>query len=243
MAVLVFGLAACSSEEDETSPTTGGSDTTAGGSTTTDPSSTTSSTQVPDPAAFQWHRANLGFVSAYVLVREGEAVLVDTGVEESAEAIGRALEEAGIGWDSLGHVVITHKHGDHQGSLGDVLRLAPGATWYAGTGDIPQITADREPTAVGDGDRVMGLEVIETPGHTPGHVSVLDPVGRILVAGDALNGADGGVIGANPQFSEDMSLADASVAKLAGFDYDVVLFGHGEPVLSGGTAAVAALTG
>jgi glyoxylase-like metal-dependent hydrolase (beta-lactamase superfamily II) len=72
---------------------------------------------------------------------------------------------------------------------------------------------------------------------------VLDPVARILVAGDALNGADGGVAGANPEFSEDMDLANASVAKLAGFDFEIALFGHGEPVVTGASALVADLAG
>ena len=38
-----------------------------------------------------WSRVNLGFVSAYLLVRGGEAALVDTGVENSADAIEAAL--------------------------------------------------------------------------------------------------------------------------------------------------------
>ena len=38
-----------------------------------------------------------------------------------------------------------------------------------------------------------------------------------------------------------MTTAMASVAKLAGFDYEVALFGHGEPVLEGASAAVSAL--
>ncbi len=61
------------------------------------------------------------------------------------------------------------------------------------------------------------------------------------MAGDALNGANGGVIGANPDFTEDMQLANASVEKLAGFDYEVILFGHGEPLLEDGSSAVSDL--
>jgi glyoxylase-like metal-dependent hydrolase (beta-lactamase superfamily II) len=70
---------------------------------------------------------------------------------------------------------------------------------------------------------------------------VLDPFSGILVAGDALTGADSGVAGPNPQFTPDMEMANASVAKLAGFDYEVALFGHGEPVLSDASSLVAEL--
>ena len=41
--------------------------------------------------ALAWSRVNLGFVSAYLLVHGGEAALVDTGVENSADAIEAAL--------------------------------------------------------------------------------------------------------------------------------------------------------
>jgi hypothetical protein len=38
-----------------------------------------------------------------------------------------------------------------------------------------------------------------------------------------------------------MAAAGESIAKLAGFEYEVALFGHGEPLLQGASAAVAAL--
>lgn len=244
VAMMVFGLAACSSDGEEgTTSSSQGEATPTAGAAAASTSSSTTSTNPPSSGGFEWDRANLGFVSAYILARAGEAVLVDTGVTGSEGTIESALAQAGLDWSAVGHVVVTHKHDDHQGSLGAVLDLAPDAAWYAGAGDIPQIRASKEPTAVGDGDRVIGLDIIETPGHTPGHISVLDAVGGILVAGDAINGADGGVTGANPGFSEDMNLANASISKLAGFDYEVILFGHGEPVLSGGSSAVAALAG
>jgi glyoxylase-like metal-dependent hydrolase (beta-lactamase superfamily II) len=96
-------------------------------------------------------------------------------------------------------------------------------------------------TAVADDDRVFGLQIITTPGHTPGHIAVLDPAGGILVAGDALVGAGGGVDGPDRRFTEDMPTAHESVRKLAGFAFGTALFGHGDPVEGGADAAVAAL--
>lgn len=190
-----------------------------------------------------WHRVPLGFVSAYVLLREGTAAVVDTGVEGSTGDIESVLTAAGAGWDAVAHVLLTHRHPDHVGSLAAVLERTPGAVAYAGKDDIAAITARQEITAVGDGDQVFGLEVVATPGHTAGHISVLDPVGGVLVAGDALNGVGGAVAGPNPDFSEDMAQAVASVRKLAGLSFDTVLFGHGEPVEGDASAQVAALAG
>ena len=243
LALVVMGVAACSDGDSSAASSTsiGADPTTSTGPTTssTEIDTTTSSPEQPG-TGFAWERANLDFVSAYILHRNGEAVLVDTGVGGSAGGIEAALTAAGLGWSSVGHVVVTHSHPDHQGSLPEVLELAAGPPWYAGAGDIPNISASGG-IPVGDEDRVFDLQIIETPGHTPGHIAVLDPIGGILLTGDALNGDAGGVVGPNRRFTPDMETAKASVAKLATFDYEVALFGHGEPVLENASALVAGL--
>ena len=74
-------------------------------------------------------------------------------------------------------------------------------------------------------------------------ISVLDPVARFLIAGDALNGEPdgGGVLGPNPAFTADMSTAIESARKLGMLDFDDAYFGHGEPLLGDASAAVATL--
>lgn len=234
LAIAILGVAACSDETPATtSPAGVGAATSAPGTTTSTAAATTT---LLTGTSFQ--QVDLGFVSAYVLYRDGEAALVDTGVAGSESAIEEALTAVGLGWASVGHVILTHKHPDHAGSLAAVVEKAPQASLYAGAADIPAMEAVAVPTAVGDGEQVFGLEVIATPGHTAGHISVLDTIAGILVAGDALNGAGGAVIGPNPSFSEDMTEANRSVVKLAGFTYETALFGHGAPVLAGASEAV-----
>ena len=238
LALAVLGLAACSE--------TGQPDTVSTTSAATEPESTTappesSTTQAPTTSAVTWQRVNLGFVSAYVVVHQGEAAIVDTGVAGSESAIEDGLRSLGLDWNAVGHVILTHRHDDHQGSLPAVLAAAAGATGYAGAKDLAAIRSPRPLMAVGDGDKVFDLEVIETPGHTPGHISVLSADASLLIAGDALNGDNGGVAGANPRFSSDMAVANLSVKKLAGYRFDTVVFGHGEPVESDVTALVAEL--
>ena len=53
---------------------------------------------------------------------------------------------------------------------------------------------------------MFGLQLIGTPGHTPGHLAVFDPGTSLLVAGDALNN-NGGLSGANPQSAHDSGRA------------------------------------
>lgn len=251
LAVAVFGLAAaaCSSDDSEPTTTAAAAAATTGSTSagTTPTTATTAATTAPTtspPAASDggvaWERVVLGNVSAYILARQGEATIVDTGNPGSENDIEASLGALDLAWGDVGHVIVTHLHGDHQGSLPAVLNLAPDAAAYAGAADIPNIGSPRELTAVGDGDSVFGLEIIDTPGHTLGHISVLDPIGGLLVAGDAMNGADGGVIGANPAFTTDIAMADESIQKLAALTFDTIVFGHGDPVVGLASQQVAA---
>jgi glyoxylase-like metal-dependent hydrolase (beta-lactamase superfamily II) len=193
------------------------------------------------PTGTTLQRINLGNVSAYALARGSEVAVVDTGVPGSAGQIEVGLAEIGLNWGNVGYVILTHLHNDHIGSLAAVMAAATEADGYAGAADIPAMSSPRPLTAVGDGDTVFDMDVIETPGHTEGHICVLDTIGGILVAGDALNGDGGGVVGPNSRFTPDMTTAHESVKKLAGFSYETVVFGHGEPVMGGASEQVAAL--
>jgi len=122
-----------------------------------------------------------------------------------------------------------------------VLELAATATAHAGRADAERIDAVRAVEALDDGDEIFGLQVIATPGHTPGHIAVLDPVAGFLVAGDALNESDGMVLGPNPSFTPDMDTANASVQRLAERSFETVVFGHGNPIETGASEAVVAL--
>jgi glyoxylase-like metal-dependent hydrolase (beta-lactamase superfamily II) len=182
-------------------------------------------------------RANLGFVSAYVLVRGRQAAVVDTGVAGSADAIGSALQSAGSSWDAVTDLVLTHHHGDHAGSLADVAARATKATVHAGEADIGRITSPRAIVAAADGSEIFGLQVVATPGHTLGHISVLDRATKVLVAGDALNNS-AGLTGSSPQNTADADQAKASVKKLAALDIAGILFGHGEPLTADASAVL-----
>jgi glyoxylase-like metal-dependent hydrolase (beta-lactamase superfamily II) len=259
-AVAILGglAAACSSDDSEdTSPATDLADpSTERSPSTSAPSTTAPATNAPSTApsdatdqadasaTLQWSQVLLGNVSAYVLVRGNEAAVVDTGNPGSAERIGETLATLGVTYEDVRHVVLTHHHPDHIGSLPDVMGRAASAGVYAGEADIPNITSPVTVSAVGDGDDVFGLQVINTPGHTPGSISVLDAGIGLLIAGDALNGnADGtGISGANERFTADMGVAGESVRKLAGLDFDTAAFGHGNPVDVGAGALVDALT-
>jgi glyoxylase-like metal-dependent hydrolase (beta-lactamase superfamily II) len=224
--IAVLGVAACSEGTDgsgrQALPT--GSGTPAASGTAAESATATAL------GGLAWSRVDLGFVAAYVLVRGREAAVVDTGVEGSADAIGTVLDQAGPGWPGVRHVVLTHKHPDHAGSIGEVLDKAQGATGYAGAADLASVgDVPRRLRALGDGDDVFGLQVLATPGHTAGHLAVFDADTGVLVAGDALTNM-AGLSGSNPQFTEDEKAAAASVRKLARLAPRTILVGHGAPL-------------
>ena len=181
-----------------------------------------------------WEQVSFGFVSAYLLQRGNEVAIVDTGTG-TTEEFETGLASLGAQWSNVSDVILTHSHGDHIGGLGAVIENAPSARTYAGVGDLDAIAEggfDADALiGVGDGDDVFGLEVIATPGHTPGHIAVFDAASGLLVAGDAINGEDGGLTGPNSQFTPDMDTANASVVKMVeGRRITTALVGHGAPV-------------
>ena len=250
IAILGTGVVACTTTSGDSSTTSGDvppSEGTDPATSTTAEETTTSEAAVAG-GGVTVQRVTLGGVSAYVLVRDAEAVIVDTGNPGDVDDIEAGLSEVGLNWGHVGNVILTHRHPDHVGSLGPVMENASEASVYAGEADIPDISSPRPLVPVGDGDTVFGLPIIDTPGHTAGSISVFDPIAKVLVVGDAMNGAGGGVpgdaggvAGANPRFSTDMDQAGESIKKLAELDFDSVYFGHGQPLEGGAAAAVAEL--
>jgi glyoxylase-like metal-dependent hydrolase (beta-lactamase superfamily II) len=195
--------------------------------------------QARDPV--QAFRVSTDFVHASVLVRGKDMAFVDTGLPNNGATCAETITAAGLGWEAVGHVLLTHSHPDHVGSLGEVRAAAPQARVYAGAADLPQLKAPRTLTPVTDGEEVFGLQILATPGHTPGHISVLDPVGSLLVVGDAMGNMNRRLSGSHPQYTADMAQANQSVKKLAALTFAQAVFGHGDPLEQDASAAVATL--
>lgn len=84
--------------------------------------------------------------------------------------------------------------------------------------------------ALNDGDKFDccgGIEIVETPGHMPGHISIYIKDSKTLIAGDALVCLDGELSIANPQYTLDLEEAKNSINKLLNYDIDKIICYHG----------------
>ena len=195
----------------------------------------------PDSEVARYFQVATDFVNSYVLVRGNEIAIVDTGLPQNLDKFTSVIEAASLSWDAVNHIVVTHLHGDHVGGLGEVAEAAAQATIYAGEADVAGIDSPRTIQPVVDGDDVFGMQIIGTPGHTLGHISVYDPSGSFFVLGDAMVNVEGQLAGPSSQFSADMDIANDTVKKIAQIEFETALFGHGDPIESGASTAIAEL--
>ena len=142
----------------------------------------------------------LHFVNAYLVREDDGLTLVDTMISGSSGDLLKAAEAAG---GSIKRIALTHAHGDHVGSVDalkerlgssvEVLmpeldaRILAGEKVVSGKlpGSWPKVKTAPD-VRLAAGDRVGSLEVIASPGHTPGHVAFFDTRDRSLIGGDVL---------------------------------------------------------
>ncbi len=197
-----------------------------------------------------------GFVNVY-LVEEGDGLtLIDTAIGGSAKAILAAAK--GLG-KPITRIALTHAHGDHVGSLDALREQLPDADVLISARDARLLKKDlsldegeqgkikgslpgtkTEPTrTISDGDTIGSLQVVATPGHTPGHVAFVDPRDGTVYCGDVYT-SWGGAIATSAVFNLRFPLATPatwnrgieveSARKLRALDPKALAPGHGKVI-------------
>lgn len=158
------------------------------------------------PWAFADRQTLYGRVGAYLVRSPGRTVLVDAGVGPGAfGGRGRLLEDLeanGASAEDLDTVFLTHLHGDHVGwavgadgepSFEGARYVTQAAEWEMSAPYLGRAAASLDRLGVLDlldGEEPVGegLTAIPTPGHSPGHASLLvsSEGEQALVAGDAI---------------------------------------------------------
>ncbi|MFZ2049770.1 MAG: MBL fold metallo-hydrolase [Solirubrobacteraceae bacterium] len=180
--------------------------------------------------------------------------LIDAGTRQAEKRIVRQ-----VGGRKLSTHALTHAHPDHQGSSHAICERF-GIPLWCGQADVPAVehagaisnpkapwwlnkaqarfwTGPPHPVAraLVEGETVEGFTVLETPGHSRGHISFWRETDRVLIVGDVL--ANMNMITVVPGlntppdlFTPDPVRNRASARRLAALRPALACFGHGAPL-------------
>ncbi|MDV3803984.1 MBL fold metallo-hydrolase [Elizabethkingia anophelis] len=203
------------------------------------------------PEVFQMSLMPRNSINCYII----EGILVDSGIRSSYNTVKKALQKIPV----YQHI-LTHAHADHQGCSDQIcaefeipLLCHPDEVFRTETGIVtndypaPQHwvaklqqkywagQGHKVERTIAENDRIGNFQVIETPGHSPGHISLFRERDGVLIIGDAatnmnlLTTATGLRLPPNI-FTSDQQRNIKSLQKLAKLNPAIICFGHG-PVM------------
>jgi glyoxylase-like metal-dependent hydrolase (beta-lactamase superfamily II) len=182
-----------------------------------------------------------GFPSDAINVYLVGDVLIDAGTVLAAKRILRQIETREVNAHAL-----THAHPDHFGSSHRICETREIPLWAPAndakdveTGDVtpgskfasllPSPPAHPVARRLTEGDEVAGFTVLDTPGHSPGHISFWRESDRTLICGDVFwNVANRLTKPADP-VTVDPRQNRESMERLRSLSPSLTLFGHGPP--------------
>lgn len=162
------------------------------------------------------HLIRNGFVNTYLVINDRDLLLIDTGLPHFAPTILAYIKSLGFQESNLKQILLTHSDGDHVGSAEELRNRTGATllTSAKEAAALEQGKASRDLNPKGVAKvfyRVIsplfsihplkidqkladlesfpflgGLKVIDTPGHTPGHLSFYSPSTGFLFCGDSI---------------------------------------------------------
>jgi glyoxylase-like metal-dependent hydrolase (beta-lactamase superfamily II) len=179
------------------------------------------------------------------LIKDKETILIDTGNPGKVKNILKEIESLNIKPKNIKHIILTHHDVDHIGNA-TLLQKETGATLWASKIDIPYILGDKSRPGIKklsallmrvkkpekiksyNDQKIDDIEIIPTPGHTPGHVSFLYK--DILFAGDLVRNSNGVLKKLPKMGNSDEKSLNESIFKMSKYSFKWVCPAHGEPL-------------
>ncbi|MBD3229578.1 MAG: MBL fold metallo-hydrolase [Candidatus Lokiarchaeota archaeon] len=137
--------------------------------------------------------------AVYFIQGSEKNVLIDTGTRSDARKIKKYIIEE-IGAKKIDFIIITHGHMDHSGGLPNFLKKFGSIKVFISEKSVPLIKTTKEyiqkkgldsyVETVKEGDKLIigdkrELKIMDTPGHSPDHISVLDSKTKYIYVGDS----------------------------------------------------------
>jgi len=193
---------------------------------------------------------NMAHANVYLVANGKELAIIDTGTPGNAQKIIEYVERKGFEPTDVKFIVLTHHHMDHVGSAKQLRDLTNAqvavhendADYVSGQRPLPvpkharpraAFTTESVPVDIRlkEGDRIACLVVHFLPGHTEGSIMLLDEKRKVLFTGDSLR-YDGKEVTCSPEeYCSDVGEMIGSIAKASKLDFEVMLPGHGQPLL------------
>lgn len=191
-----------------------------------------------DLYVYEWTNPFANNCNSYYIGGNVQAI-IDPGLKEYMPALIEKMKEDGIEPNDVKYIINTHSHPDHYeaselfNSPGVKIALSDkemeffetvGAEMFRWFGlDPPRIKTD---IIIGEGNITLGdetFEILLTPGHSPGSISLYHPNGKILFSGDVIFDHN---VGRTDFPGGDADLLKESILTLSRLDVDYLLPGH-----------------
>lgn len=175
--------------------------------------------------------------NVYLVEDDAKLTLIDTGLPRSSGKIIKYIKQLGYEPSSVSTIILTHFHIDHVGSAKKMQELTnakiavheaeadvvaakksppkPKKLLVKALTSIIKVTPVEPGLLIKDGDKIGGLLVIGTPGHSDGSISLLDEKRKVMFVGDAVRFVDGKVEGPPEGFTLDIARAKESIGRIS----------------------------
>ncbi|MGM9987619.1 MAG: MBL fold metallo-hydrolase [Bacillaceae bacterium] len=185
-----------------------------------------------------------------ILIKDQLPTLIDTGFGSNVKATEQLMKESGIAPEELHLIVNTHYHSDHVGGNfhfqknygvtiaahkwdADLVNTcnseACGAEWL----DQP-VEPYRVDIKLSDNDEIMTgsrlFQVLHTPGHTLGHISLYEPEEKVLICGDLFHKNDIGWLNIFREGVASIQRSLESLERLSTLPIQQAYSGHGPQI-------------
>lgn len=195
--------------------------------------------------AYPWTNPSANNANSY-LIKKGQVVLLDPGHLEFLPRLIQSLHLDGIHEDQIQGLIATHCHPDHMegfqafsqrpvwmamGVAEEEFLRSLGSDLYRIMGvSKPQLKVE---VLLREGELFLGgerFQVLETPGHSPGSICIYWPSHKALFTGDVVFEMG---VGRTDLPGGDSQALISSIEKLAELEVEILLPGHGNPIVGG----------